>query len=50
MDDAMKGDVLEELGKERNITFTPQDIKTFKHAAFIGVPFSQLKSIYQLDS
>jgi biopolymer transport protein ExbD len=48
MDDAMKGDVLDELGKERNITFTPADIKNFKGAAFVGVPFSQLKSFIAL--
>lgn len=48
MDDAMKGDVLDELGKERNITFSPADIQNFKAAAFVGVPFSQLKSFIAL--
>lgn len=48
MDDAMKGDVIEELGKERNITFSPADIQNFKAAAFVGVPLSQLKSFIAL--
>ena len=48
MDDVMKGDVLDELGKERNITFSPADIQNFKAAAFVGVPFSQLKSFIAL--
>ncbi|MEP6628027.1 MAG: biopolymer transporter ExbD [Ginsengibacter sp.] len=48
MDEAMKGDVLDELGKERNITFSPTDIKNFKAALFVGVPFSQLKSFIAL--
>jgi biopolymer transport protein ExbD len=48
MDEAMKGDVLDELGKERNITFSPADIKNFKAALFVGVPFSQLKSFIAL--
>lgn len=48
MDESMKGDVLDELGKERNITFSPTDIKNFKAALFVGVPFSQLKSFIAL--
>lgn len=48
MDESMKADVLEELGKERNITFSPQDIKSFSHSGFIGVPLSQFKSFIQL--
>lgn len=48
MDESMKADVLEELGKERNITFSPTDIKNFQAALFVGVPFSQLKSFIAL--
>src|SRR6185312_14243969 len=32
MDPKIKGDVLDELGKERNITFTPQDKANFEHS------------------
>lgn len=38
----IKTSVLEELGKERNITFTPEDVKDFDQAGFIGTPISQL--------
>jgi biopolymer transport protein ExbD len=48
MDEGMKADVLDELGKERNLTFSPTDVKNFKQAAFIGVPFSQLSSFISL--
>ena len=43
MDPKIKGDVLDELGKERNITFSPQDKINFEQADFIGTPISQLK-------
>ncbi len=49
MDDGMKQDVLEELGKERNINFSPADISNFKKASFVGVPFSQLSSFIALS-
>ena len=48
MDNSMKADVLTELGKERNINFTPEDIKNFTNAGFIGVPFSQFSSFIKL--
>ncbi|MDQ2718489.1 MAG: biopolymer transporter ExbD [Bacteroidota bacterium] len=48
MDDAMKGDVIDELGKERNSPFSPTDIKNFKQSTFVGVPFSQLSSFLTL--
>lgn len=48
MDDGMKEDVLDELGKERNITFSPADVKNFKQAGFVGVPLSQLSSFIAL--
>ncbi len=49
MDDAMKADVLDELGKERKLNFTPADIKNFKQATFVGVPLSQLSSFIKLS-
>ena len=48
MDEGIKEDVIEELGKERNITFSPADIQNFKKATYIGVPLSQLKSFIAL--
>ncbi len=48
MDDALKADVLEELGKERNISFSPADVKAFQQATFIGVPISQLNQFTRL--
>ncbi|MFS8082533.1 MAG: ExbD/TolR family protein [Ginsengibacter sp.] len=48
MDDAMKGDVLDELGKERNIQFSGADKKAFQQATFVGVPLNQLSSFLQL--
>jgi biopolymer transport protein ExbD len=50
MDDAIKGDVLEELGKERNISFSPADIKAFQQSTFIGVPISQLNQFTRLTA
>lgn len=50
MDDAIKGDVLEELGKERNVTFSPADIKAFQQSTFIGVPISQLNQFTRLTA
>ena len=48
MDPAMKGDVLDELAKERNISFSTQDKKDFLNAQFVGAPISQLKQFLQL--
>ncbi len=48
MDPAIKADVLDELGKERNISFSAQDKKNFVNAQFVGVPISQLKQFDQL--
>lgn len=48
MDDAMKGDIFDELGKERNMKFTPEDKKNFEMAGFVGVPFSQLTQFIKL--
>ncbi len=48
MDPAMKGDVLDELGKERNISFSAQDKKDFINAPYVAGPISQLKQFDQL--
>jgi biopolymer transport protein ExbD len=48
MDQKMKGDVLDELGKERNITFTPLEKKEFELAGYIGTPISQLTQFDKL--
>lgn len=48
MDPIMKGDVLDELGKERNITFSAQDKQNFINAQFIATPISQLNQFNQL--
>ncbi len=48
LDPAIKGDVLDELGKERNITFSEQDKQNFINAQFVGVPLSQLKQFDEL--
>jgi len=48
MDPKLKGDVLDELAKERNITFTPQEKQEFINADFIGVPISQLTQFDKL--
>lgn len=48
MDQKLKGDVLEELGKERNLNFSPQDVKDFENTPYVGVPLSQLKQFIKL--
>lgn len=48
MDQKLKADVFEELGKERNIAFTPQDVKNFENTGYIGVPISQITQFIKL--
>jgi biopolymer transport protein ExbD len=50
MDEGIKGDVLEELAKERNLKFSPDDIQAFKKATFVGVPLSQLNQFTRLSA
>jgi biopolymer transport protein ExbD len=50
MDPAIRGDVLDELGKERNISFSAQDKLNFERADFVGVPLSQLKQFIGLKT
>ena len=49
MTDEMKGDVIQELATARNVSFSPDDIKYFKAATFIGAPISQLKQFIRLE-
>lgn len=48
MDEAMKGDVLDELGREKNMKFTPEDKANFIKAQYIGVPLNQLTQFIKL--
>ncbi|MEO8720873.1 MAG: biopolymer transporter ExbD [Ginsengibacter sp.] len=48
MDPLIKGDVLDELGKQRNISFSAQDKANFERTDFVGVPLNQLKQFIQL--
>lgn len=48
MDEAIRKDVIEELGKERNIQFSPQEVEAFAKSPFVGVPISQLGQFLKL--
>ncbi|MDQ6763661.1 MAG: biopolymer transporter ExbD, partial [Bacteroidota bacterium] len=50
MSDEMREDVINELAKERNLKFSPDDIKYFKQATFVGVPLSQLNQFDRLTA
>jgi len=43
MDDVLKEDVLNQVGKIKGISFSDADIQAFKKTSFVGVPLSQLK-------
>ena len=49
MDDNMKTDVLEDVAKQRNLTFSPEDIAAFQKASFVGVPLRQLNEFTRLS-
>lgn len=49
MDDAMKANLLEEVGKSRNITFSDDDVRAFENADFVGVPLNQLNQFTHLS-
>lgn len=48
MDDAVKADILQELGKETNMQFSDAEIKAFQQTQFVGVPFNQLAQFLKL--
>ena len=49
IDQTLKADVLEQVGKLRTITFSPEDVKKFEASTYIGVPLSQLKQFINLS-
>lgn len=49
MDEGIRGDVLEQLAKQRNINFSPEDISAFKAASFVGVGLNQLNQFTRLS-
>lgn len=50
MDDDFKEDVLNEVGKMRNLSLDQSDIDAFKQSDFVGVPLNQLKQFDKLSS
>lgn len=50
MSEEMRGNVLDELAKQRNLTFTPEDKKYFEAATFVGGPISQLNQFDRLSA
>ena len=50
MTDEIKGDVFDELAKERNLKVTPEDKKYFLQAGFIGVPLNQLLQFIRIPT
>ena len=50
MSDEMRGDVLDELAKQRNLSFSADDKKYFQQATFVGVPLSQLNQFDRLTA
>ena len=49
MDEGMRKDVLEYVAKQRNLTFTPEDLEYFQKANYVGVPLSQLNQFTRLS-
>ena len=48
MDEGMRKEVLENVAKQRNLTFSPEDMALFQQANYVGVPLSQLKQFIRL--
>lgn len=48
MDEGMRKDVLENVAKQRNLSFSPEDLAYFEKANYVGVPLSQLKQFIRL--
>lgn len=49
MDPSIQSDVLDELGKERNLNFSAEVKKKFATVPFVGVPISQLPQFVELN-
>src|SRR5450432_2221277 len=50
MSEEMRGDVLDELAKERNLKFSADDKKAFQSATFVGGPINQLNQFDRLSA
>ena len=48
MDEGMRKEVLENVGEQRNLSFSPEDLAYFEKANYVGVPLSQLKQFIRL--
>lgn len=48
MDEGMRKDILENVAKQRNLEFSPEDMALFEKTNFVGVPLNQLKQFIRL--
>ena len=48
MDEGMRREVLENVAKQRNLSFSPEDLALFEKTNYVGVPLSQLKQFIRL--
>ena len=48
MDEGMRREVLESVAKQRNLSFSPEDLALFEKTNYVGVPLSQLKQFIRL--
>lgn len=49
MDEGMRKEVLENVAKQRNIDFSPEDLAYFEKTNYVGLPLSQLKQYIRLS-
>ncbi|MEO6681552.1 MAG: biopolymer transporter ExbD [Ginsengibacter sp.] len=49
MDEGMRVEVLENVAKQRNLSFSPEDMELFKRSNYVGVPLNQLKQYIRLN-
>ena len=48
MDEGMRKEVLENVAKQRNLSFSPEELALFQQTNYVGVPLSQLKQFIRL--
>ncbi len=48
MDEGMRKEVLENVAKQRNLSFSPEELALFEQTNYVGVPLSQLKQFIRL--
>lgn len=48
LSEEMRGDVIDEISKSRNLNFSAEDKALFKKALFIGTPLSQLQQFIRI--